>query len=54
LVACGAPRPDVPPRRPRPPVCLKEIPMKRMVAAIAVTLLVAASFVDIASAGWSW
>jgi hypothetical protein len=32
----------------------REIAMKRIVAAITVTLFVAASFVDIASAGWSW
>jgi hypothetical protein len=32
----------------------KETQMRRMVAAIFASTLVAASFVEIASAGWSW
>jgi hypothetical protein len=32
----------------------KEILMGRMVAAIITSALIAASFVDVASAGWSW
>jgi hypothetical protein len=35
-------------------VRLKENPMSKMVAAIIASVLIAASFVDIASAGWSW
>jgi hypothetical protein len=33
---------------------LKENLMGRMVAAIVTSVLLAASFVDVASAGWSW
>jgi hypothetical protein len=37
-----------------PHASLKENLMGRMVAAIVTSVLLAASFVDVASAGWSW
>jgi hypothetical protein len=37
------------------PTCTpKENLMKKMVAAITPLVLIAASFADVASAGWSW
>jgi hypothetical protein len=44
----------VPPGRPCPHASLKENLMGRMVAAIITSVLLAASFVDAAFAGWSW